>query len=111
MTGGSLSQRFAIRVILALPLALSLGISYPNVRDAERGRSDGRISKEEARAIARAEGSGRCPPWDTALGGEIYIHGRGASADWTWGCIALDDPDMAELYAAVSVGTEVEIVP
>ncbi len=44
-------------------------------------------------------------------GGEIFIHGRGSAADWTLGCVALDDPDVEELYAAVEVGTPVTIKP
>ncbi|MCG8462446.1 MAG: L,D-transpeptidase family protein [Holophagales bacterium] len=90
---------------------LSLGLDYPNARDAEAALADGRISKAEARAITRAVAAGRCPPWNTALGGEIYIHGRGSSSDWTLGCIALDDPPMKRLFDTVPVGTEVEIRP
>jgi lipoprotein-anchoring transpeptidase ErfK/SrfK len=51
------------------------------------------------------------PPWDTRLGGEIFIHGHGASRDWTRGCIALDNEDMRELYGLVDVGTPVTILP
>jgi murein L,D-transpeptidase YafK len=90
---------------------VSLGIDYPNGEDAERGLRSGLISKAEHDSIVEAVTSGRRPPWNTALGGEIFIHGRGSSGDWTLGCIALDDADMKELYAAVSVGTEVEIRP
>ena len=43
------------------------------------------------------------------LGGEIFIHGRGSGSDWTWGCIALDDPEMKELFDAIPVGTPVVI--
>ncbi|MDY7093968.1 MAG: L,D-transpeptidase [Acidobacteriota bacterium] len=90
---------------------LSLGINYPSAKDAERALAEGWFSREEARAILEAERDGRCPPWDTPLGGEIYIHGRGSSADWTLGCIALDDPDMKALYDRVKIGTEVRIEP
>ncbi len=55
--------------------------------------------------------NGRCPPWNTRLGGEIFIHGRGSGSDWTLGCVALDDADMKELYDAVSLGTPVIIHP
>ena len=51
------------------------------------------------------------PPWDTPLGGEIFIHGGGSGSDWTWGCVALDDDDVRELYRAVRVGTPVTIEP
>lgn len=29
---------------------------------------------------------------------DILIHGGGSSPDWTWGCIALDDADVIELF-------------
>ena len=90
---------------------LSLGLSYPNSRDARRALDEGQITAEEQQAIERAQQRGICPPWETSLGGEIYIHGRGSGSDWTLGCVALDDPDMKELFAAISVGTEVTIKP
>ncbi|MEM1183358.1 MAG: L,D-transpeptidase family protein [Acidobacteriota bacterium] len=90
---------------------LSLGINYPNAHDADRGLESGLISEAEHRDIHRAEERGVRPPWNTALGGEIFIHGRGAGSDWTLGCVALDDPDMKELYGAISIGTRVRIRP
>jgi lipoprotein-anchoring transpeptidase ErfK/SrfK len=51
------------------------------------------------------------PPQNTKLGGEIYIHGHGAGSDWTWGCVALENEDVKELYEAVSMGTTVTILP
>jgi len=41
----------------------------------------------------------------------IYIHGNGASSDWTWGCVALENEDIEELYRVVPVGTPVTIKP
>ena len=90
---------------------LSLGISYPGPRDAERGFAAGRISEAERSDILQSHAEGRTPPWKTALGGEVFIHGRGAQADWTQGCVALDDTDMAELYESIQVGTPVVIQP
>jgi len=29
---------------------------------------------------------------------DILIHGGGSSPDWTWGCVALDDDDVIELF-------------
>ena len=46
-----------------------------------------------------------------AIIGEIYIHGHGARSDWTWGCVALENEEMRELFEAVSVGTPVAIKP
>ncbi len=90
---------------------LSLGINYPNQSDAERGLRSGLISQAEYDSIVEAHEKGRRPPWNTLLGGEIFIHGRGSGSDWTLGCIALDDPDMRELYRAVVIGTPVVIHP
>lgn len=90
---------------------LSLGISYPNPEDAERGRRDGLINQEQYERIVEANGQQKAPPQDTPLGGQIYIHGHGADRDWTWGCVALDDRDVKELFDAVPVGTRVVIKP
>lgn len=90
---------------------LSLGISYPNAEDAARGLRDGLITKAEHDAIVDAIRKRKAPPQYTKLGGLIYIHGHGAGSDWTWGCVALENTDMKELYDAVSVGTSVTIKP
>jgi murein L,D-transpeptidase YafK len=90
---------------------LSLGLSYPNVQDAQRGFQAGLISAEQYQKIAQVITDGQTPPWDTPLGGEIFIHGRGSAADWTAGCIALDDKDVRELYDVVAIGTPVLIRP
>ena len=88
---------------------LSLGLSYPNIEDAERGLRDGLISQTQHEAIVKAIKRKATPPQNTALGGDIYIHGNGASSDWTWGCVALENEDMRELFDAVQVGTPVAI--
>lgn len=72
---------------------LSLGISYPNARDR-----------------AAAQSHGRSP------GGDIFIHGRGPNAvdpprDWTRGCLAVTDTEMAEIYRLVEPGTPIFIKP
>lgn len=87
----------------------SLGLSYPNMEDAERGMHEGRITRAEYEAIAVAIRLKRCPPWNTPLGGAICIHGSGAQSDWTQGCVALDDADMLELYELIPMGTEVVV--
>ena len=88
---------------------LSLGLSYPNIEDAERGLRDKLISQRQHDVIVRAIKRKATPPQNTALGGDIYIHGNGASSDWTWGCVALENADMKELFDAVTVGTPVTI--
>ncbi len=70
---------------------LSLGINYPNERD-----------------LAEAKARGVDP------GGDIFIHGRGNPIsrlinDWTWGCIAVTNKEMEEVYAMVRTGTPVLI--
>lgn len=88
---------------------LSLGLSYPNEEDAARGWRDGLITRAQHDRIVSASKRRVRPPWDTALGGEIFIHGNGSQTDWTWGCVALDDADIRELFDAVPLGTSVVI--
>ena len=90
---------------------LSLGLSYPGPADAERGLAEGVITAEQQSRIIAAWEARATPPWNTRLGGEIMIHGRGSQADWTAGCVALDDTDIRELYRVIPVGTPVEIRP
>jgi murein L,D-transpeptidase YafK len=90
---------------------LSLGLSYPNGEDAARGLRDGLIDRKQHDDIVKAVRGKRQPPWNTPLGGEIMIHGCGASRDWTLGCVALEDDDIRELYPVIPVGTPVEIRP
>ena len=73
---------------------LSLGISYPNANDV---------------AVARAQG--RSP------GGDIFIHGQKnplrpptPGEDWTWGCIAVTNPEIELIYAMVRDGTPITLM-
>lgn len=76
----------------------NLGVSYPNDND---------------RKYARRKG---CSP-----GGDIKIHGmvNGWEAqeeyyqniDWTWGCIAVTNKDVDELYEYVEMGAPICILP
>ncbi|HEX4901130.1 MAG TPA: L,D-transpeptidase family protein, partial [Pyrinomonadaceae bacterium] len=90
---------------------LSLGVSYPNGEHAARGLRAGLIGKAQYDSIIRALRAKRTPPQNTTLGGDIYIHGNGAGSDWTWGCVALENEDIEELYQAIAVGTPVTIKP
>jgi murein L,D-transpeptidase YafK len=91
---------------------LSLCLSYPNREHALRGLQSGLINTREYTLILAALAQGRMPPQDTALGGEIYIHGElPAGRDWTHGCIALDNPSMQELFDIAAIGTKVSIRP
>jgi murein L,D-transpeptidase YafK len=90
---------------------LSLGLNYPNTADGRRGLDTGLITPEQFALIETAERERRRPPWDTALGGEIFIHGRGEGRDGTAGCIAVSDAAIEEIYALVYTGTPVTILP
>ncbi len=91
---------------------LSLCISYPNAEDAARGLAAGLIDAGEHARILEAVAARKMPPQHTRLGGEIYIHGRGERFDprGTRGCIALENPDMKDLYDRVALGTAVTII-
>lgn len=78
---------------------LNLGISYPNEKDKEYAAKHNK-----------------------SAGGDIKIHGlpNGFSmakplfdiyGDWTQGCIAVSNEDMAELYEIIDIGTKIEIKP
>lgn len=90
---------------------LSLGISYPGIEDAERGLRDSLISKAEHDEIVNAVKQRKMTPQKTALGGEIFLHGGGTGKDWTYGCAALADEDMRQLFNAIPVGTAIVILP
>lgn len=90
---------------------LSLGVSYPGAEDAERGLRENLISKDEYDTILQAVKEKKMPPQNTRLGGEIYIHGGGIIKDWTWGCMALRDAEMKEVFDAVEIGTRLTIQP
>ncbi len=79
----------------------ALDIDYPNAVDRLRY------------AFLRAQGR---VPEGKAIGGEIQIHGQLRSwaleRNWTWGCIALRNQDIDELFDRneIRVGTQVFIV-
>lgn len=90
---------------------LSLAISYPGIQDAARGFAEGIINQSEYDSIVDATAAGKRPPQNTALGGEIYIHGGGSSEDWTRGCVAIANGDIEAIFNAVQIGTKVTILP
>jgi hypothetical protein len=83
-----------------------LGISYPNLMNAEKGLTEGVISLMEYKRIYEAIQKSRRTPCDTGLGCGIAIHGGGVyryfgkteERDWTEGCIALNNTDMEKLF-------------
>ncbi len=92
---------------------LALGISYPNIEDANRGYEEGLINESEKNSLIYANEHGKKPDWYTALGGEIMIHGQkgeqGSESDWTRGCFAVDNEIMDFIWDYVEVGTPVLI--
>lgn len=76
----------------------NLGISYPNKADRDYARKQNKKS-----------------------GGDIKIHGLAPSfaelgavhrlTDWTYGCIAVTNPEIEELFTRTPVGTSIEIKP
>lgn len=90
---------------------LSLGVSYPNIEDAERGLKNGLISQAEHDEIVKAINDKTMPPQKTKLGGEIYIHGGGCKEDWTAGCMALENEPMQEIFEVIEIGTIIKITP
>lgn len=90
---------------------LSLGVSYPNIEDAHRGLETKTITKNQYAKIVKAVNAKKAPPQNTKLGGDIYIHGGGTGRDWTWGCVALDNKNIKELFDTIPVGASVKIEP
>jgi murein L,D-transpeptidase YafK len=88
-----------------------LGLSYPNVEDAERGLRDKLITPAEGEQIRAAIATKNCPPWKTALGGEVGIHGPCPNVTWTHGCIAMSVEQIERLYTMLELGDEVTILP
>lgn len=75
---------------------LSLGIDYPQKQHREAARRAG-----------------------VSPGGDIMIHGQPnqvpegykVKGDWTAGCIAITNDEVAQIFAHAAIGTEVEIRP
>lgn len=88
---------------------LSLGLSYPGLKHAASGLAAGLISQTEYEEIIKAHRENHLPNQKTRIGGEIYIHGGGTLWDWTEGCVALENGDIEEIFAAVQIGIKVLI--
>ncbi len=97
-------------------------IDYPGIHDAERGLSEGRISRSTYEEIVRAHRQGQIPPQNTGLGGSILIHGypnpeewqgvwwNSLIENWTNGCLAPGNPDAEWLFNWVQDGTRILIL-
>ncbi len=92
------------------------GLLYPNKEYAERAFQTGLLDQKTWNRIRRAFASGRLPPQNTVLGGNLGIHGIGKGDksiheqyNWTNGCVALTNAQIDRLAAWIQVGTSVEI--
>lgn len=92
------------------------GFRYPNKERAKRAFQAGDLDKETWNTIRQAFASGRLPPQDTLLGGNLGIHGIGAGDinvheqyNWTNGCVALTNDQIDRLTTWIRVGTLIEI--
>ena len=90
---------------------LSLGVSYPNIKDAASGLQRKLISPAQHDAIVAAIKAQAKPLQNTKLGGDIFIHGGGNTSDWTLGCVALENKDIKELFDLLPVKTPIKIEP
>lgn len=88
-----------------------LGLSYPMPYHAERAAAAGELEARTLASIRGAVGRRSTPPQNTSLGGAVGIHGGGAGADWTLGCIAVTDDEIEWLFERVRVGDRVLIEP
>jgi len=66
-------------------------LSYPNEADRARYRL-------------------LCPRGGPGIGGAIQIHGGGCGSDWTYGCMALRDEDIDELFEHPEIGKNTKVV-
>lgn len=91
----------------------AIAVHYPNVKDAKDGHASGKITSTVLKQIERAIQSDKKPHQSTALGGEILIHGGGSAADWTLGCVAMENDDIDALRNTIptDIRTDVLILP
>jgi hypothetical protein len=86
-------------------------LSYPSLDDAARGVTSGLITPAQRSQIESAHAACVEPPQTTALGGDLELHGNGSSADWTAGCVALDDSSIDLLWSSIGAGDTIVVVP
>jgi hypothetical protein len=79
----------------------ALGVSYPTAADRAR--------YERARRTGLLDSIDGAVP---SIGGSIQIHGGGIGNNWTWGCMAMRNADIDELFRPhlLRVGTPLWIV-
>lgn len=96
-----------------------LKLNYPNLKDAEEGLRKKYITQEEYEKLRYEYFYVGCTSGNTALGGNIGIHGIGSLNfvfknlpfvyNWTDGSIAVSNESINEIYSVVKIGTKVVI--
>jgi hypothetical protein len=76
----------------------AIGISYPNKTDKKRYNN-----ALNRGALPRNNGK------YAAIGGSIQIHGGGIGNNWTWGCIAMRNDDLDEIFSLSGFGNGIPI--
>lgn len=91
-------------------------INYPDEARARLALERDEIDRATFDAIRRAARTGRLPPQNTPLGGNLGIHGLGGgdpaiheAFNWTLGCVALTNEQIDRLTPWIHVGTRVVI--
>jgi len=91
-----------------------LRVNYPNPWDAERGLTQGLLTREASDRIARAWEERKATDASTRLGSGIGFHGW--AGEWSleetggrlsWGCVVMHNPDIARLFDVVPEGAMV----
>ncbi len=92
------------------------GFDYPSVDNAREALRRGLISSYEFQRIIDAHRHNVVPPQNTALGGQLGIHGLGRAderihrmTNWTKGCVALTNEQIDLLAIWIEKGTKVII--
>ncbi len=89
----------------------SLRLSYPEQRHADAGLKAKLISQDEHTRIVQSHRRKRTPPQNTALGGDLMIHGGGVGTNWTLGCVAMRNEDLDELFEKLPLRTKLTVLP
>jgi murein L,D-transpeptidase YafK len=76
----------------------NLGISYPNNTDRRAANKLGKSPGGDIKIHGLPNGQG-------------YIGSLHTLKDWTYGCIAITDEEIDELFKHVSIGTPINILP
>lgn len=77
----------------------ALGVSYPNSTDRvryHRALQSGSVPKKGGKPVS--------------IGGSIQIHGGGIGNNWTWGCIAMRNDDIDQIFTLPQLKKGVPVI-